>query len=145
MIWVYFQVPLNVDKSHIVSFNVFIKFSKTLILKLYILFQVQFSFKLGWTYNRGPGCTTEKVGQLVTNMNNSYWQCTSGCNSSLNIANVNYIYALEQVSQKIGNKEREPLHTSFQESVHTPSSMYILSNCLIDRVYKYGKTIDEII
>lgn len=54
-------------------------------------------------------------------------------------------YALEQVSQKIGNKEREPLHTSFQESVHTPSSMYILSNCLIDRVYKYGKTIAEII
>nr|XP_022296130.1 integrin beta-like protein C isoform X1 [Crassostrea virginica] len=53
--------------------------------------EVQFSFKLGWTYNRGPGCTTEKVGQLVTNMNNSYWQCTSGCNSSLNIANVNYI------------------------------------------------------
>ncbi|XP_052678609.1 integrin beta-like protein D isoform X2 [Crassostrea angulata] len=53
--------------------------------------EVQFSFKLGWAYGRGPGCTAATIGQLVTNMNSSYWQCTSGCGSTLNIANVNYI------------------------------------------------------
>lgn len=58
---------------------------------LYLLYKVEFSFKLGWAYNRGPGCTASNVGQLVTNMNTSYWECTSGCGSTLNIANVNYI------------------------------------------------------
>ena len=56
-----------------------------------VFLQVAFSFKLGWAYNNGPGCTSLKIGQFVTKMNSSYWQCTSGCNSVVNIANVNYI------------------------------------------------------
>nr|XP_022300933.1 uncharacterized protein LOC111109138 [Crassostrea virginica] len=53
--------------------------------------EVRFSFKLGWTYGNGPGCTPSHVGQLVMGMNTSYWQCTSGCNGTVNLANVNYI------------------------------------------------------
>lgn len=58
---------------------------------MYCHCQIQFSFKLGWAYGQGPGCTAPKIGQLVTRMKSSYWQCTSSCNSTVNIANVNYI------------------------------------------------------
>ena len=53
--------------------------------------QVLFSFKLRWTYGYGPGCNQSLVGQLVTGMNTSYWQCTGGCNGTFNLANVNYV------------------------------------------------------
>lgn len=60
---------------------------------------MEFSFKLGWAYNSGPGCKASKIGQLVTNRNYSYWQCTSGCNSTLDIANINYICTGASVSE----------------------------------------------
>lgn len=60
--------------------------------------EVRFSFKLGWTFGSGPGCTPRKVGQLVTGQNSSYWQCTSGCNGTLNLANINYICTGASVS-----------------------------------------------
>nr|XP_022301724.1 integrin beta-like protein A isoform X2 [Crassostrea virginica] len=53
--------------------------------------EVLFSFKLRWTYGNGPGCDQSRIGQLVTGMNTSYWQCTGGCNGTLNLTNVNYI------------------------------------------------------
>lgn len=58
---------------------------------MYCHCQIQFSFKLGWAYGQGPECTAPKIGQLVTRIKSSYWQCTSSCNSTVNIANVNYI------------------------------------------------------
>lgn len=88
---------------HVNVINVYIRYNrltKLLHVKVnsthfYLLYchchQVQFSFKLGWAYGQGPGCTASKIGQLVTRMNTSYWQCTSGCGSTVNIANVNYI------------------------------------------------------
>nr|XP_034306316.1 protein jagged-1a-like isoform X6 [Crassostrea gigas] len=60
--------------------------------------EVRFSFKLGWAYGRGPGCTPSNVGQLVTGHNSSYWQCTSGCNGTVNLANTNYICTGASVS-----------------------------------------------
>ena len=53
--------------------------------------QVQFTFKLGWAYGMGPGCISSRIGQLVTRMNSSYWQCTSGCHRIVNLANTNYV------------------------------------------------------
>lgn len=57
----------------------------------FVTFNQQVHVFYGWAYGQGPGCTASKIGQLVTRMNTSYWQCTSGCNSTVNIANVNYI------------------------------------------------------
>ena len=53
--------------------------------------QVRFTFKLGWAYGRGPGCTSGHIGQLVTGLSLEYWQCTSGCLRTVNLASVNYI------------------------------------------------------
>jgi hypothetical protein len=52
---------------------------------------VQFSFKLGWAYGKGPGCNSSLIEQLVTDMSSEYWRCTAGCNPTVNIDNVNYI------------------------------------------------------
>ncbi|XP_065938381.1 uncharacterized protein [Magallana gigas] len=60
--------------------------------------EVRFSFKLGWTYGSGPGCTPSKVGQLVTGQSSQYWQCTSGCSGTVNLANINYICTGASVS-----------------------------------------------
>ncbi|XP_052678612.1 integrin beta-like protein A [Crassostrea angulata] len=60
--------------------------------------EVRFSFKLGWTYGGGPGCTPNKVGQLVTGQSSQYWKCTSGCSGTVNLANINYICTGASVS-----------------------------------------------
>jgi hypothetical protein len=58
----------------------------------FLISQVLFSFKLGWRYNQGPGCTPSVIGSLVTGMSSSFWKCTSGCSStSQDLSNVNYI------------------------------------------------------
>ena len=78
---------------------------------IFFSFQVQFSFKLGWAYNNGPGCTTEKIGQLVTGMNTSYWQCTSGCSSVTPIVNVNYVCTGASQSENWEQGERTFTYT----------------------------------
>ncbi|XP_065944893.1 uncharacterized protein [Magallana gigas] len=69
-------------------------------------YEVQFSFRLGWAYNRGPGCTPSLIGSLVTGMNTSYWQCTSGCSSTQNLDNVNYICTGASVQENWEQGER---------------------------------------
>ncbi|XP_055995241.1 protein jagged-2-like [Ostrea edulis] len=53
--------------------------------------QVEFSFKLGWYYGRGPGCSTTDIGNLTTGGSGQWWKCTSGCSGSLNVNDINYI------------------------------------------------------
>uniref|UniRef100_K1PRY6 Uncharacterized protein n=1 Tax=Magallana gigas TaxID=29159 RepID=K1PRY6_MAGGI len=53
--------------------------------------EVEFSFKLGWAYNRGPGCTAERIGQFIDEVIPYYWKCTTGCSTPRNIANTSYI------------------------------------------------------
>ncbi|XP_065938380.1 integrin beta-like protein A [Magallana gigas] len=53
--------------------------------------KVEFSFKLGWAYNRGPGCTAERIGQFIDEVIPYYWKCTTGCSTPRNIANTSYI------------------------------------------------------
>uniref|UniRef100_K1QML7 Fibropellin-3 n=1 Tax=Magallana gigas TaxID=29159 RepID=K1QML7_MAGGI len=62
--------------------------------------------ELGWAYNRGPGCTPSLIGSLVTGMNTSYWQCTSGCSSTQNLDNVNYICTGASVQENWEQGER---------------------------------------
>lgn len=67
---------------------------------------MQFSFRLGWAYNTGPGCTPSLIGSLVTGMSTSYWQCTSGCSSQQNLDNVNYICTGASVQENWEQGER---------------------------------------
>nr|XP_034306335.1 integrin beta-like protein A isoform X3 [Crassostrea gigas] len=53
--------------------------------------EVEFSFKLGWAYNRGPGCTAERIGQFIDEVIPYYWKCKTGCSTPRNIANTSYI------------------------------------------------------
>ncbi|XP_052678613.1 integrin beta-like protein A [Crassostrea angulata] len=53
--------------------------------------EVGFSFKLGWAYNRGPGCTAERIGQFIDELIPYNWKCTDGCSTPRNIANTSYI------------------------------------------------------
>lgn len=53
--------------------------------------QVEFSFKLGWAYNRGPGCTADRIGQFINEVIPYYWKCSIGCPTPRNIANTSYI------------------------------------------------------
>nr|XP_019918640.2 integrin beta-like protein A isoform X1 [Crassostrea gigas] len=60
--------------------------------------EVRFTFKLGWAYGGGPGCTPSNIGQLVTGQNSSYWKCTNGCIGTVKLANTNYICTGASVS-----------------------------------------------
>lgn len=56
-----------------------------------ILFKVKFSFKLGWYYGTGPGCTPNNIGNLTTGGTYDYWRCTSGCGGTPNMNDINYV------------------------------------------------------
>lgn len=76
------------------------------------ILQVLFSFKLGWVYNQGPGCTPALIGSLVTGMSSSFWKCTSGCNSvSQDLSNVNYICTGASITENWEQGERTFTYT----------------------------------
>ncbi|XP_069118070.1 uncharacterized protein [Argopecten irradians] len=52
-------------------------------------YEVEFKFRMGWTYNHGPGCNETKIGQLVTGMSSTYWMCDK-CTPK-DISSLNYI------------------------------------------------------
>lgn len=56
-----------------------------------ILFKVKFSFKLGWYYGTGPGCTPNNIGNLTTGGTYDYWRCNSGCGGTPNMNDINYV------------------------------------------------------
>lgn len=58
---------------------------------MFIPFKVKFSFKLGWFYGTGPGCTPNNIGNLTTGGNYDYWRCTSGCGGTTNMNDINYV------------------------------------------------------
>ncbi|XP_060069047.1 protein eyes shut-like [Ylistrum balloti] len=67
-------------------------------------FEVEFKFRMGWTYGNGPGCTVSKIGQLVTGMSSSYWMCDK-CSPN-NIANLNYVCTAASSSENWEQGER---------------------------------------
>ncbi|KAK3092705.1 hypothetical protein FSP39_006237, partial [Pinctada imbricata] len=75
------------------------------------IIQVQFFFKLGWRHGQGPGCTQSTLGQLVTGMNTTYWNCENGCGSRLQLSNVNYICTGASVAEDFEQGERSFTYT----------------------------------
>ncbi|XP_061186326.1 integrin beta-like protein A [Saccostrea echinata] len=73
--------------------------------------EVQFSFKLGWAYGTGPGCTPSRIGQFVTGQSSENWICTSGCTSQVAIANINYICTGASTSENWEQGERTFTYT----------------------------------
>ncbi|XP_064622660.1 uncharacterized protein LOC135484892 [Lineus longissimus] len=67
--------------------------------------RVEFTFKMGWTLGRGPGClSTADYGKLMTGLPTNYWECLSGCGTTaINLVDVNYyctsINTVEQYEQ----------------------------------------------
>ncbi|KAL4237626.1 hypothetical protein ACF0H5_002340 [Mactra antiquata] len=53
------------------------------------LYEAEFTYRLGWRYSAGHGCSETLVNQYV-NTSSSSWRCTSGCSSQINIANYGY-------------------------------------------------------
>ena len=49
-----------------------------------IFVEVEFKFKMAWTYGNGPGCTENKLGQYVNNsfIGDKVWKCVNGCGTS---------------------------------------------------------------
>jgi len=54
----------------------------------YYVLQVEFVYKLGWTYGNGAGCTPALVGQYLSG--SFTWVCSSGCSSSLSVGSYGY-------------------------------------------------------
>ena len=48
-----------------------------------ITLQALFTFKMGWTYGKGPGCTENRIGDYINRdpgaTKNVNWRCMSGC------------------------------------------------------------------
>ncbi|XP_063425719.1 mucin-2-like isoform X1 [Mytilus trossulus] len=42
---------------------------------------IEFTFKMGWTFGSGPGCSNNKIGQFVntTFIGDKIWKCDQGC------------------------------------------------------------------
>nr|KAG5712307.1 hypothetical protein BaRGS_023886 [Batillaria attramentaria] len=68
---------------------------------------------MGWTYGRGPGCTENKVGQLVNNAvaGNNYWECTSGCGSAVTVSDISYYCKAANSGEQWEQGEKSFTHT----------------------------------
>ena len=48
-----------------------------------MILQALFTFKMGWTYGKGPGCTENRIGDYINRdpgaTKNLNWRCMSGC------------------------------------------------------------------
>ncbi|GFO27424.1 fibropellin-1-like, partial [Plakobranchus ocellatus] len=58
--------------------------------------EVEFFFKMGWTYGLGPGCTESKIGQFVDDpllnggSTQNAWKCLQGCTGQPEIQPAHY-------------------------------------------------------
>ncbi|KAJ8308075.1 hypothetical protein KUTeg_012949 [Tegillarca granosa] len=55
--------------------------------------EVEFRFKLGWTYGNGAGCNESLIGEYVTTGGEASgsWICTKGCQTQIILSNTSYI------------------------------------------------------
>ena len=72
---------------------------------------MKFSFKLGWAYGRGPGCTPSNIGNLTTGGSYDYWRCTSGCGAgTTNMNDINYVCTGASIADNWEQGERDFLY-----------------------------------
>jgi hypothetical protein len=52
---------------------------------LRLIYQVEFKFKMGWTYNSGPGCNENRIGEFVNEsfIGDKDWKCVNGCDQPI--------------------------------------------------------------
>ena len=83
--------------------------------------KVELTFKMGWTYGRGPGCTENLVGQLVDKQvaGNNDWQCTQGCGRVVPLADVSYYCKGANPSEQWEQGEKSFTHTFSGQGPYT--------------------------
>ena len=83
--------------------------------------QVELTFKMGWTYGQGPGCTENLVGQLVQNHvgGNNELECMKGCGSVVPVADVSYYCMGAKASEGWEQGEKSFTHTFAGQGPYT--------------------------
>jgi hypothetical protein len=94
-----------------------------------LIYQVEFKFKMGWTYKNGPGCNENRIGEFVNEsfIGDKDWKCVNGCDQPIVKVGPAYYYCT--AASKLENWEQG--EHSFQYTFNKTGPFVVRYKCQV--------------